>query len=267
MKKRLAIKEENNIDEIIERLQMLGGWPVSSTITTTINSNSNYCYLDDFNNISSISLLDPDEYWKTYTLEEFDKEFPYKTGDFVCIVGMGTGTIFRCSWDYEKKTVMYTILNKDHVFEFDSESLSYPSSEKCQEDIEDEIELPIPEGYKFSMIRKGRIYVKKRQVPKDYEECSCILGDPHKESEVIGYESEILSVFQKLLMARNAYWKFYGNWKNPRDGKEYPSIFNHCGEVRLATIANCVFSFPTDESRDNFHKYFNKDIDRIKDLL
>ena len=36
MKKRLAIKEENNIDEIIERLQMLGGWPVSSsTITTT----------------------------------------------------------------------------------------------------------------------------------------------------------------------------------------------------------------------------------------
>ena len=266
MKKRLAIKEENNIDEIVKRLQMLGGWP-GSIITTTTEEHNHYFYLDDFNNISSSTLFEPNEYWKTYTLEEFDKEFPYKPGDFVCIVGMGTGTISQCSWDDEKETVIYTIPAKGHSFRFDSESLSYPSSEKCQEDIEDEIELPIPEGYKFSMIRKGRIYVKKRQVPKDYEECSCILGNPYKESEVIGYESEILSVFQKLLMARNAYWKFYGNWKNPRDGKEYPSIFNHCGEVRLATIANCVFSFPTDESRDNFHKYFNKDIDRIKDLL
>lgn len=264
MKKRLAIKEENNIDEIINRLQMLGGWP---SIITTTNYNDHYCYLDDFNNISSSTLLNPDKYWKTYTLEEFDKEFPYKPGDFVCIIGIGTGTISQCSWDDEKETVIYTILGKDHSFKFDSESLSYPSSEKCQEDVEDEIELLIPEGYKFSMIRKGRVYIKKRQVPKDYEECSCILGDPHKESEVIGYESEILSVFQKLLMARNAYWKFYGNWKNPRDGKEYPSIFNRCGEITLATIANCVFSFPTDESRDNFHKYFNKDIDRVKDLL
>lgn len=264
MKKRLAIKEENNIDEIVKRLQMLGGW-LGSIITTT-NFNDHYCYIDDYNKISTSSLLDldPNEYWKTYTLEEFDKEFPYVPGDFVCIVGIGTGTISQCNWDDEKETVIYTILIKDHSFKFNSKVLSYPSSEKCQED---EIELPIPEGYKFSMIREGKIYIKKRQAPKDYEECSCILGDPHKENEVIGYESEILSIFQKLLMARNAYWKFYGNWKNPRDGKEYPSIFNHCGEIVLATIANCVFSFPTDESRDNFYKYFNKDIDIVKDLL
>ena len=77
MKKRLAIKEENNIDEIVKRLQMLGGWPVSSSTITTTTNNNCYCYLDDFNNISSSPLLNPDEYWKTYTLEEFDKEFPY----------------------------------------------------------------------------------------------------------------------------------------------------------------------------------------------
>ena len=44
MKKRLAIKGEDNINEVVERLQMLGGWPGTNVITTA--KGNHYYYLD-----------------------------------------------------------------------------------------------------------------------------------------------------------------------------------------------------------------------------
>jgi hypothetical protein len=84
--------------EIIKTLSDLGGKPSSYHGNGTIK---NYCYFIDKKNNNKIEYDIPPTDYKIYTLEEFEKEFPFKVGDKVV-------------WDKDNYTAIRTVLRIDY---------------------------------------------------------------------------------------------------------------------------------------------------------
>ena len=114
---------------------------------------------------------------------------------------------------------------------------------------------------------------KKKEYPKTYEECSLINGAEGRIS------LSIIGKFTKLINARNAYWKIAGEdmglgkpWSPDYtniDEKKF-SIWVDSGEIKLSgpfTTTQMVLSFPTEEMRDKFKRYFDPDIEICKEFL
>lgn len=79
-----------------------------------------------------------------------------------------------------------------------------------------------PEGYIFkdengNVINATKIVLekKKKEYPKTYKECAEIIteltGSDCNLKGCIGYMSAQLTILQKLLICRDAYWKLYGD--------------------------------------------------------
>lgn len=75
--------------EIKEILQQLGGTHVGYACS----GEQFYFYINRSNTIEGSSQLPPYDVWKVYTLEEFEKEFPYKVGDVVTYVNHNNAAI------------------------------------------------------------------------------------------------------------------------------------------------------------------------------
>lgn len=76
--------------EIKEILQQLGGTHVGYACS----GERFYFYINRSNTIEGSSQLPPPyDVWKVYTLEEFEKEFPYKVGDVVTYVNHNNASI------------------------------------------------------------------------------------------------------------------------------------------------------------------------------
>lgn len=75
--------------EIKEILQQLGGTHVGYACS----GKRFYFYINRSNTIEGSSQLPPYDIWKVYTLEEFEKEFPYKVGDVVTYVNHRNASI------------------------------------------------------------------------------------------------------------------------------------------------------------------------------
>ena len=136
-----------------------------------------------------------------------------------------------------------------------------------------------PSGYQFvdengNVINAQKIVLekKKKEYPKTYEECSVINGCEDR------IPLKIIGEFTRLINARNAYWKLYGeemgldkpwepDWKNP-DQLKY-CIYCHKGEI-AKDYWHChghILVFPTEEMRDAFYENFKKEIEICKELL
>ena len=75
--------------EIKEILQQLGGTHVGYACS----GERFYFYINRSNTIEESSQLPPYDTWRVYTLEEFEKEFPYKVGDVVTYINHRNASI------------------------------------------------------------------------------------------------------------------------------------------------------------------------------
>ena len=140
-----------------------------------------------------------------------------------------------------------------------------------------ECQIALPEGYQFvdkqgNIIDTSIIMVKKKGVeyPKDYDECCNILDDDDRMP--LGLMNEL----RKLVNARNAYWKLYGeanglggSWKPDWDDGCYVIFTNGDGFIRMDIQfgINSILAFPTAELRDMFYERFKTEIELCKELL
>ena len=144
-------------------------------------------------------------------------------------------------------------------------------------------EFNLPNGYIFkdengNVINATKIVLekKKKEYPKTYEECYQVTG-LSKTSDIYGYKNGLLFEFQKLLIARDAYWKIAGEemglgkpW-SPTDsdyttGRYCILVFR--GNIIYSTPAqDCILTFPTEEMRNAFYENFKEEIESCKEFL
>lgn len=158
----------------------------------------------------------------------------------------------------------------------------YPDSEpdnidKCIQRLDgNECKIALPEGYQFvdkdgNIIDTSIIMVKKKGVeyPKDYDEC-CKVLDADKMS------LEKMNELRKLVNARNAYWKLYGeanglggSWKPDWDDGCYVIFTNGDGLIKtdIQFGLNAILAFPTEELRDMFYERFKSEIELCKEFI
>ena len=217
------------------------------------------------------------------TLEEFEQKYPYKVGDKVNYVKYNDGypsvyTIQRMRWT--GVTILY-FLDSSGFSALTKELQPYE-----EETIKKEISGAIVdrficlEGYDFyddkgNIIDTKEITMKKKkpQYPNTYEECLEILGynAAHAIPMNNGHKGELFMRLQRLLILRDAYWKFAGNWKpNWKDGNTTKYIilcFKYKIELRKAHEFTYILAFPTEEMRDAFYENFKELIEECKELL
>lgn len=139
-------------------------------------------------------------------------------------------------------------------------------------------ELMIHEDYEVKQ-KDGKFYlVKKRpSYPKTYADCCDVLRIPPLENDVEGYKWELLAKLQELFIARDAYWKLYGEEMNlgkpwePEDENTFSIFYDRLADEISRQDgyngANSTFEFPTAEIRDQFHDNFGPDLEKIKKIL
>jgi hypothetical protein len=150
---------------------------------------------------------------------------------------------------------------------------------------DNECQIDLPEGYQFTdengnVISATKIVLekKKKEYPKTYEECCKVLGIDTLGHSSDGYKWEILSIFQNLLICRDAYWKIAGeemelgkpwkpNWELGNQ-KKY-CIYNDMNIIKtgICYFGNDILAFPTEKIRDNFYENFRKLIEQCEELL
>lgn len=141
-----------------------------------------------------------------------------------------------------------------------------------------ECKIALPEGYVFAdregnIIDTSFILVTKKEVeyPKDYSECCNVLDD---EDRMVSLE--LMNELRKLVNARNAYWKIYGeanglggSWKPDWEAGCYVIFTKGDGTIErdLQFGINAILAFPTEELRDMFYERFESEIKFCKELL
>ena len=157
-------------------------------------------------------------------------------------------------------------------------------------------EISLPKGYIFkdengNVINATKIVLekKKKEYPKTYEECCTVLHfhydhyltyDDEKDINPTKEEEEfidLMDVFSRLIICRNAYWKIYGenmglgkpwepDWNNISD--KY-CIYFVSGDIwsKECQTRQCPFAFPTPEMRDAFYENFKELIESCKEFL
>ena len=142
-----------------------------------------------------------------------------------------------------------------------------------------ECQINLPEGYQFTdengnVINATKIVLEKKKMeyPKTFEECVHVLEGENRMS------LEQMNTFRKLIDARNAYWKIYGEenglgkpWE-PDYTKERYIIYKWVDEIFKGYKAGgfgerFILEFPTAEMRDVFKENFDPDIEICKEFL
>lgn len=173
----------------------------------------------------------------------------------------------------------------DHQYHTDMSGRYHPDSEPDNIDKYimrfggNECKIALPEGYQFvdregNIIDTSVIMVTKKEVeyPKDYDGCCNVLDDDEKMS------LWMMNELRKLINARNAYWKIYGeanglggSWKPDWTNQESPKYCIAYVEGKIKTAEryniNTLLAFPTAELRDMFYETFKTEIEFCKELL
>ena len=232
---KIAFKpHETRGEEIIKILEGLGGFNRYNTRKATATfKDTAYC-VDERRIIIEMyeeELIESG--YKIYTLEEWEKE--------------------RDEMPLDKA---------GQITDFEYEGLAYT----------------LPDGYQFvdengNVINTTKIVLekKKKEYPKTFEECCEVLRIGIHGHYAVGYKSNTLSIFQNLLICRDAYWKIgLGKpWEPDWEGEGWYVIVNHRGDIvtDIQWYANAILAFPTEEMRDIFYEYFKEIIEQCKELL
>ena len=123
---------------------------------------------------------------------------------------------------------------------------------------------------------------EKPKYPKTYEECCEVLGIGIHGHYAVGYKSNTLSIFQNLLICRDAYWKIAGEemgldkpWEPDysgtfEDGTPIKYVIYNIGThivKERKSSPNHILAFPTEEMGAAFYENFKEDIEKCKSLL
>ena len=119
----------------------------------------------------------------------------------------------------------------------------------------------------------GVVDENAKEYPQTYMECYEILDGEQREKT----DSIIVNEYRKLINARNAYWKIYGEekglnkpWSPDWNTNELKYIIYYEND-RLwfndEISRNTILSFPTEEMRDAFYDNFKEEIEICKELL
>lgn len=171
----------------------------------------------------------------------------------------------------------------DHQYHTDMSGRYHPDSELDNIDKYimrfdgNECKIALPEGYQFvdregNIIDTSVIMVTKKEVeyPKDYDGCCNVLNDDDRMS------LWMMNELRKLVNARNAYWKIYGeanglggSWKPDWEAGCYVIFTKGDGTIErdLQFGINAILAFPTKELCDMFYKRFISEIEQCKELL
>ena len=171
----------------------------------------------------------------------------------------------------------------DHQYHPEMSGQYYPDSEPnnidkyIQRFDGNECKIALPEGYQFvdregNIIDTSVIMVTKKEVeyPKDYDGCCNVLDDDEKMS------LWMMNELRKLVNARNAYWKIYGeanglggSWKPDWEAGCYVIFTKEDGTIErdLQFGINAILAFPTKELCDMFYERFISEIEQCKELL
>ena len=131
----------------------------------------------------------------------------------------------------------------------------------------------IPHWLEIEKAEGDKIILKPKimEPPKTIKDCLYYLElDPRFLDGVIGYRGKDLSALQKLLICRDAYWKFADDWHPDWQDSELKYCIKSIGADVVkgsdATIC-CILAFPTEELRDAFWDNFKGLIVECKELL
>lgn len=293
--------------EVIALLELFGGYN-DCCIPYDGSDDATFYRISDDGRIVS-SYFCPNETgvrYRPYTLEEFEKEFPYKVGDEVRLGVLDKVRIVNAYWDSCSDQVIYEARSVEDGEEYDN--LHAKQLSPCKEQIfPDKAKAPIlqgedysegrcgyriPEGFEFDKVEDGEIILKpkKKELPKTYGECCEVLGindlpymaytwNRNEDVEVVLLEPQVtllqqLEVLRKLIVCRDAYWKLAGDWKfkigDSSEETVYALTIWGSGILKNfyhALNCNRVLVFPTEEMRDTFYENFKDWIHECKELL
>ena len=228
--------------------------------------------------------------YQTYTLEVFEKEFPYKVGDEVRLGVPDEVRITNMYWDSCSDQVIYEALSVNGGREYDCLNASQlsPCKEQTSPDkakapslegqdySEGRCSYKIPEGFEFEKVENDEIILKpkKKALPKTYEECCEVIGISRHDVEIDlpqPYQQNMFNLF-KLLIFRDAYWKLADEWEpvhqSDKDNTFY-TIHRFNNEIikNKTSHRHSLLEFPNEEMRDTFYENFKDLINECKELL
>ena len=281
---KLAIKGHKTSGRfVISLLKMMGG---KDNIIPCVGTGDFYYFIDSDGIIKHQTKWNKEDAgFKQYTYGEFVENFPYKIGDKVCyfIYDVAakssveeTSVVMGMKW--HKDTVIYTLDNGDTLTANNlSPVAEQPSVDKAkapslegQDYSEGRCGYRIPEWFELEKVEDGEIILKpKKKLPKTWEQCSRLL-DGKKKKEIVC----LTGALNRLLIARNAYWKSADNWsfkigENSQDVVYAISVFGSgiMKDFYYALNCNRILVFPTEEMRDTFYENFKDLINECKELL
>ena len=293
MSKKLAIVgHATRGREVIRLLKMLGGNEGFSDTGLRLGGTEVCCvyYIGTAGSIiyAHHSVINDD--FIVFTLEEFQKKYPFEVGDKVVYTKFGDNcndypvTIESMKWT--GTTIEYTFndcvtcLTKDlKMWEEEPKAvISGICLNSC--DYADEVELNLGD-YEIE-VRGNRTYAvkKKSKYPTTFEECLNMLYCKSVLRTIIGHKAELLLNLEKLLICLDAYYKIAGEEMGLGKPWEYNylkdantiryAIYNTGDEiVKLdgKLYRNYILCFPTEEMRDAFYENFKDLIESCKELL
>lgn len=277
--------------EVIALLEMLGGKNDTVIPYDGSDDTTYYRILKDGSSriVSSHYILNERGVrYRPYTLEQFEKEFPYKVDDEVRLGVPDEVRIVNAYWDSCSDQVIYEAISVHDGSVYDN--LHAKQLSPCKEQTSpDKAKAPalegqdysegrcgykIPEGFEFDKVENGEIILKpkKKELPKTLEECIGLLNRKEK-IEIISLTGSL----NRLLFARNAFWKLAGEemglgkpWGNDiEDDDDKFFICNVEGELHTGVTFhnNHILAFPTAKMRDAFYESFKGLINECKELL
>ena len=186
--------------EVIQLLEMLGGVNYYGLEGTT-NNCPYYIYnnkIHQWNEDANVENV------IVFTLEEFEKKFPYKVGDKVTL-DKSPCIITEMYWDYDD--VIYYVSGDDFskgVYSTDKDLQPYKeeimegvyayNEINCyHQDFGDKVRIRLGNDFEIKVENNITYIVKKQpQYPKTYDECCNVLGIEDRENGYCGYEYELV---------------------------------------------------------------------------
>lgn len=289
---KLAIKgHKERGNEVIALLEMLGG---KNRAELFGDQDSDSCWMACDDTIHCGYVKSGSDY-KIFTLEEFEKEFPYKVGDKVDCRMFGIRSVTSMYWNSSIDQILYSVKNEENecdVMIACAKDLR-PYNPEPVETSPDKAKAPslegqdysggrcgykIPDGFEFDKVENGEIILKpkKKALPKTYEECCEVIGISRHDVEIDlpqPYQQNMFNIF-KLLICRDAYWKLADDWSFKIGGNSQEVVYaitiwgtGILKDFYHALNCNRILVFPTEEMRDAFYENFHDLINECKELL
>lgn len=271
---------------IMNTLKMLGATNTGSLDGR--NPSNLYILLDNKVIIWPKHRVQDSEYIVPFTMEDFEKLYPFSVGDTVFCEGKKK-IISSMRWDRTHKMVFYHL--EGETYEYSASCFTTLKDEQCGSimsmheglsmvPVDGGVRLIVGKNYKLIEENGEYFLVEKfRDFPKTYEKCYELLFNNSNSNVYAEIDDctacedmeDMHTAFMKLHICRNAYWKVLQNWKpgkvNNIDYYYFITFDKNDNLIVDKTFRPDKFLvFPTKEIAELFLKTFEIIINKCKEL-